>query len=238
MTRPRLTAFSVLGLCALFSLSGCFGPPAPAPTGSSVAATTTQATTSPPTSSSAAPTVTPTTTASPTATGSPSATPTPTATAPPSSVPANPPATQEPTSPGLPEQVAPLTIYYVAIEDNGISGPRIGCGDSLVATTTAPVRFTDQVGPSIGTLLANKSRDVGLSGLVNVLYQSNLSYVGGELDGSTITIYLTGQFMLGGVCDIPRAKAQLEYTAMAAAGATSAQVFVNGRPIDEVLSLK
>jgi hypothetical protein len=44
--------------------------------------------------------------------------------------------------------------------------------------------------------------------------------------------------MLGGVCDIPRAKAQLEYTAMTASGATSAQVFVNGRPIDEVLSLK
>ncbi|QCO97361.1 hypothetical protein FCN77_06060 [Arthrobacter sp. 24S4-2] len=150
----------------------------------------------------------------------------------------SPPVTEEPTPTGLPEQVAPLTIYYVAVDDNGISGPRIGCGDSLVATTTAPVRFTDQVGPSIGTLLANKSRDVGMSGLVNVLYQSNLTYVGGELDGSTITIYLTGQFMLGGVCDIPRAKAQLEYTAMAAAGATSAQVFVNGRPIDEVLSLK
>ncbi|KIS28457.1 hypothetical protein TV39_04845 [Arthrobacter sp. SPG23] len=134
--------------------------------------------------------------------------------------------------------MAPLTIYYVAVSDAGVSGPLIGCGDSLVATTTAPVRFTDQVGPSIGTLLANKSRDVGLSGLVNVLYQSNLTYIGGELDGSTITIYLTGQFMLGGVCDIPRAKAQLEYTAMAAAGATRAQVFVNGRPIDEVLSLK
>jgi hypothetical protein len=134
--------------------------------------------------------------------------------------------------------VAPLTIYYVAIDDNGLSGPLIGCGDSLVATTTAPVRFTDQVRPSIETLLANKSRDVGLSGLVNVLYQSNLTYTGGELAGSTITIYLTGQFMLGGVCDIPRAKAQLEYTAMAAAGATGARVFVNGRPIDEVLSLK
>lgn len=220
MTRPRLTAFSVLGLCTLFSLSACFGPPTPAPT-----------------SSSAAPTATSTTTASPSA-ASPSVTTTPTAAAPPSSTPASPPAAQEPTPTGLPEQEAPLTIYYVAIDDNGISGPRIGCGDSLVATTTAPVRFTDQVGPSIGTLLANKNRDVGLSGLVNVLYQSNLSYVGGELEGSTITIYLTGQFMLGGVCDIPRAKAQLEYTAMAAAGATSARVFVNGRPIDEVLSLK
>lgn len=144
----------------------------------------------------------------------------------------------EPTPTGLPEQVAPLTIYYVAVGDNGGSGPAIGCGDSLVATTTAPVRFTDQVRPSIEALLANKTRDVGQSGLINVLYQSTLTYLGGELNGSTITIWLSGQFMLGGVCDVPRAKGQLEYTAMAASGATSAQVFVNGRPIDEVLSLK
>ncbi|MGX1162013.1 hypothetical protein FBY31_3931 [Arthrobacter sp. SLBN-100] len=234
MTRARLSAFGILGLSGLIVLTGCFGPPAPAPTSSS-AAPTSAATSTATATTTASPT---TTTAGPTAPSTTSAAPASTTAAPPSSEAASPPATEEPTAPGLPEQVAPLTVYYVAIDDNGISGPRIGCGDSLVATTTAPVRFTDQVGPSIGTLLANKSRDVGLSGLVNVLYQSNLTYVGGELNGSTITIWLTGQFMLGGVCDIPRAKAQLEYTAMAAAGATSAQVFVNGRPIDEVLSLK
>lgn len=213
MGKPGLSVFSVLGVSTLLALSGCFGPPAPAPTSTSAS---------------------PSATASPTA--SPSATAAPTATAPPSPAPTTP--APEPTSTGFPEQVAPLTVYYVAIGDNGASGPMIGCGDGLVATTTAPVRFTDQVGPSIGTLLANKSRDVGLSGLVNALYQSSLTYLGGELNGSTITIYLSGQFMLAGVCDIPRAKAQLEYTAMAASGATSAQVFVNGSPIDEVLSLK
>lgn len=136
------------------------------------------------------------------------------------------------------EQVAPLAIYYVAVGDNGMSGPVIGCGDSIVATSTEPIRFTDQVGPAIRRLLANRSRDVGMSGLVNVLYQSSLSYLGGSFDGTTITIYLSGQFFLGGECDIPRAKAQLEFTAMAAAGASRAAVFVNGRPIDEVLSLK
>jgi hypothetical protein len=231
MTRPRHTALSVLGVGALFALAGCFGPPAPPPTSESAAATASA-------TQSAAPsaTVGPSVTASPTASGSASVTASPTATAPPSSAAESP--TPEPTVTGFPEQVAPLTVYYVAVGDNGVSGPMIGCGDSLVATTTAPVRFTDQVGPSIGTLLANKSRDVGMSGLVNVLYQSNLTYLGGELNGRTITIYLSGQFMLGGVCDIPRAKAQLEYTAMAASDATSAQVFVNGRPIDEVLSLK
>ncbi|WP_183044427.1 GerMN domain-containing protein [Pseudarthrobacter phenanthrenivorans] len=225
MTTPRLSASGgILGLCALLTLSACFGPPSPAPSPSP--------TTSSPTTT-ATPTATATATASPT---SPAATSSPAATPPPSSVPAEP--TAAPPAPGLPEQEAPLTIYYVAIDDGGVSGPLIGCGDSLVATTTAPVKFTDQVRPSIETLLANKSRDVGLSGLVNVLYQSNLTYMGGELNGSTITIHLHGQFMLGGVCDIPRAKAQLEYTAMTASGATSARVFVNGRPLDEVLSLK
>lgn len=232
MTRPGLSAFSVLGVGAMFALAGCFGPPAPTPTTNSAAPTASQ--TQPATTSATA-----TLTASPTApvTASPPVT-APPSTALPSSDPAIPAPTAEPTFTGFPEQVAPLTVYYVAVGDNGISGPRIGCGDSLVATTTAPVRFTDQVGPSIGTLLANKSRDVGMSGLVNVLYQSNLTYLGGELNGSTITIWLTGQFTLAGVCDIPRAKAQLEYTAMAASDATSAQVFIDGRPIDEVLSLK
>lgn len=237
MTRPRPSALSILGFSSLLLLTGCFGPPAPAPSSSSPAPSPTASSASP-SSASPSTTASPTASATPTAPASTSAAPTTSAAAPPSSAPASPPPTAEPTPTGLPEQVAPLTIYYVAVGDNGVSGPAIGCGDSLVATTTAPVRFTDQVGPSINTLLANKSRDIGLSGLINVLYQSSLTYLGGELNGSTITIWLSGQFMLGGVCDIPRAKAQLEYTAMTASGATSAQVFVNGRPIDEVLSLK
>ena len=220
----RRSAFGVLGLSGLIVLTGCFGPPAAAPTSNPAAPTTT---------------VSPSgTTQSPPAPSTPSAAPTSTAAVPPSSAPASPPATAEPTPTGLPEQVAPLTIYYVAVGDNGVSGPLVGCGDSLIATTTAPVRFTEQVGSSMETLLANKSRDVGMSGLVNVLYKSSLTYVDGELNGSTITVWLTGEFMLGGVCDVPRAKAQLEYTAMAAIGATSARVFVNNRLIDEVLSLK
>ncbi|MDQ0665346.1 hypothetical protein QFZ35_003844 [Arthrobacter ulcerisalmonis] len=238
MTKPRFSAFSVLGLSGLIVLTGCSGQPAPAPSSSSAAPSPTASSASPTRTTSPSTTASPTTPATPTTPASTSAAPTSPAAAPPSSAPASPPATEEPTPTGLPEQVAPLTIYYVAVGDNGVSGPAIGCGDSLVATTTAPVRFTDQVGPSVGTLLANKSRDVGQSGLINVLYQSTLTYLGGELNGSTITIWLSGQFMLGGVCDIPRAKAQLEYTAMAASGATSAQVYVNNRPIDEVLSLK
>ncbi|GAB2733186.1 hypothetical protein GCM10027090_01100 [Sinomonas soli] len=119
-----------------------------------------------------------------------------------------------------------------------MSGPKVGCGDSAVATYTEPVTFRDQVGPSLTRLFANRSREIGESGLVNVLYQSTLKYLGGSFDGTTITVYLSGSFFLGGVCDIPRAEAQINLTAMAAAGAKRAEVFVNGRPMADVLSLK
>jgi len=234
MSRPRHPVLGILGLSGLLVLTGCFGPPAPTPTGSSAAPAPTASasgTTGP--STTATPTTAPATTAP---AGTPAA-PTTGAAAPPSSAPASPPATEEPQPTGLPEQTGPLTVYYIGAGYGG-PGPTTGCGDSVVPITTAPVRFTDQVRPSIEALLANKNYTLGESGYVNTLYQSNLTYVAGELTGSTITIWLTGQFMLGGVCDIPRAKAQLEYTAMAASGATSAQVFVNGRPLDEVLSLK
>jgi hypothetical protein len=134
--------------------------------------------------------------------------------------------------------VAPLTVYYIAVDDGGVSGPAVGCGDSVVATTTAPERFTDQVGPSLRRLLADHRPMLGQSGLYNALYQSDLAYEGGSYDGHTITVYLSGTFTLSGTCDIPRVTAQLEHTAMTAAGAAEARVFVNGRPLADVLSLK
>jgi spore germination protein GerM len=136
------------------------------------------------------------------------------------------------------EQTAPLTVYYIAIEDNGGAGPKIGCNDSAVPTQTAAVAFTDKVEASMKALLATPSRDIGQSGLINVLYQSHLAYVDSRVEGATVTVDLSGTFQLGGTCDIPRAKAQLEYTAMAATGAQQAAVYVDGRTLDDVLSLK
>jgi hypothetical protein len=42
-------------------------------------------------------------------------------------------------------------------------------------------------GPQHRDLARNRSRDVGLSGLVNILCQPSLTYLGGELNGSTIS---------------------------------------------------
>ncbi|WP_235779774.1 hypothetical protein [Sinomonas notoginsengisoli] len=107
-----------------------------------------------------------------------------------------------------------------------------------MATFTEPVTFRDKVGPSLSRLFANKNEMIGQSGLVNALHSSDLTYQGGSFDGITITVYLTGSFALGGVCDIPRVEAQINLTAATAAGARDAAVIVNGRPLAEALSLK
>lgn len=232
--RPALGAAA---LAALLTLSACFGPPSspssPSPSAASSSASASASTTAGGTSVSPSPSASASTTASASPAPSSSA-PAPATTAPPAPPPSSAPAAEG----QLPEQTAPLTIYYIAIGDGGVSGPSLGCGDSAVATYTEPVTFRDQVGPSLTRLFSNHARDVGQSGLVNVLYQSNLRYLGGSFDGTTITVYLSGSFMLGGVCDIPRAEAQINLTAAAAAGARRAAVFVNGRPLADVLSLK
>lgn len=201
-------ALTALAVAAALATAGCGGSSSSGPS---------TPTPSPSASSSATPSSSPS--ASPSSTPSTSATPT--------------------THPTVsPWKTLPLTIYYIAVGDNGRSGPLVGCGDSAIATYTAPVRYTDPVGPTMRALLANHRRDIGQSGLINVLYQSRLTYRGYTRHGSAITLYLSGTFQLAGTCDIPRAKAEIEDTAMKAARATKVTVYIDGQTIDQRLSLK
>lgn len=131
---------------------------------------------------------------------------------------------------------APLTVYYVALEDGGIAGEEIGCGDSLVATYTEPVTFTDQLGTTMERLLADDDMQHGASGLYNALYQSELVFEAGSVDGDTVSVELSGTITLGGTCDAPRVAAQLEQAAETATGTGSANIFLNDRPLEEALS--
>lgn len=132
----------------------------------------------------------------------------------------------------------PLTLYYVAIEDNGIAGPMIGCGDSLVSRTTAPVTTTDVIESSLKQLLAGSHQYIGQSGLYNALYQSDLTFVDSSITDDTATVDLTGSLKLSGECDNPRVAAQLEETAKTAADVSKAVINLNGKPLSDSLSLK
>lgn len=145
------------------------------------------------------------------------------------------PATVPPTqSAGL----SSVKLYLVALEDNGTSGSLIGCGDSLVAVDVPVTPTLGVLRAAYTQLLALKTAYYGQSGLYNALYQSTLSLEGIDLADGKAVIHLNGQFILNGVCDIPRAQAQLEQTALQFNTVKSVQVFVNGIPLAGALSLK
>ncbi|WP_431710954.1 GerMN domain-containing protein [Glutamicibacter uratoxydans] len=141
------------------------------------------------------------------------------------------PTTSDPTT-------AALTLFYVAVGDAGVAGPEIGCGDSIVATETTPMEFTDPVGAALSTLLAFDEPEHGASGLQNALAESDLHYVSATVAGDTVTVELSGSVVSGGTCDDPRIIEQLQYTAMTAAGTGHAEIRVDGQPLQEVLSVK
>ena len=213
----RLSLASLAGAGMALSLSGCFGGPAEAPSTTGISESGVPSSTAPATDTPA------------TTTPSPSATPTPTPTPPPSeTAPAASPSTM----------TSALTIFYVALNDQGKSGPMIGCGDSIVATETGPVVYASQVEAAMSDLLNDKDSQHGQSGLMNALAGSDLTYVSSSVAGDTVTVELSGVISSGGVCDDPRIIAQLTYTAMVAAETGEAKVLVNGIDINKYLSQK
>ena len=99
-------------------------------------------------------------------------------------------------------------IYLIALEDGGKSGSTVGCGDSLVAVDVPAV----DVKTALRELLENNDRLYGQSGLYNALYQSDLQVNRITRNNDSINADMSGRLVLGGTCDSPRVKAQLEAT--------------------------
>lgn len=156
------------------------------------------------------------------------------------------PATQTPSPAASSPQVNPaaprmLTAYYVLLDDGGSNGVRFGCNDSLVGLAQAAPGTEPLLTAAMNALLQGAGdTDIPLdpieaSDVYNALDGSDLTFLSGSFDGTTVTVYLAGTLSLGGACDIPRVEAQLTQTAVAAAGAIRAEVYVNGQSLTEVL---
>lgn len=143
----------------------------------------------------------------------------------------------EPTAVSTPAGIDQIKIFLVAVEDNGQSGDKIGCGDSIVAVerqitpTQAPLRT------ALEELLAIRDQYLGESGLYNALYQSMLTIgdIAIDEDGKAV-IHLEGTLLSGGTCDDPRIIAQLIYTATQFSTVNGAEIYINGTLIQELLS--
>ncbi len=146
--------------------------------------------------------------------------------------------TDTPTLPEATQGVQMVQIFLIAIGDNGQSGLRTGCNDSVLAVQVEAGPTQDVLQAALEELLSLKEQFYGQSGLYNALYQSDLALESVSIEQGKATIYLSGSLVLGGVCDNPRVEAQLKETALQFPAVSQASIFINGQTLEEVLSLK
>ena len=122
-------------------------------------------------------------------------------------------------------------IHLISLNDGG----PLGCGDTLVPVTVEIPATRAVLRASLERLLSIKTQYYGQSGLYNALYQSNLTIDDVRIDNRVATIRLSGQIVLGGVCDAPRVQAQLEQAALQFSTVDAVNIYVNGNLLQDVL---
>ena len=129
-----------------------------------------------------------------------------------------------------------VKIVLIELEDNGQSGPLVGCGDSAIPINVTIPPTQGVLRAALEKLLSAKQQFYGESGYYNALYQSDLEVASVRIDQGNAIIRLTGTLMLGGTCDAPRVEAQIEQTALQFSTVSTVTVFVNDVPLEEALS--
>lgn len=128
-----------------------------------------------------------------------------------------------------------VNVYFVALEDNGQTGIKIGCNDSLVPVKRE-VSTQDVLKNTLAFLLAYQQQYYGESSLYNSLYQSHLQIQEITIQDSIATVKLTGQVQLGGTCDTPRFVEQLKATILQFNHITSTEILINNSPLEDVVT--
>jgi hypothetical protein len=130
-----------------------------------------------------------------------------------------------------------VQVYVIALHDRGAGGLAAGCGDSAVPLDVdlpAP-------GPALeGALSALLTLQEGAAdkGLYNALAHSPLKVDRIDRTGPEVRVYLSGYVEIDGDCDGPRILAQLTETALQFHDIQHAQFFLDGKPLQGVLSSK
>jgi hypothetical protein len=153
-----------------------------------------------------------------------------------------PPESPTPTITHIPSTATPTSmtvkVILIAIEDHGVSGPAVGCGDSAVAVEMEVPYSLGVLRAAMEKLLSIHQEYYGGSGLYNALYQSNLAVADARIDAGNAVIHRTGTLTQGGECDSPRIDAQLRQTALQFSTVHSVAIFINDIPLEKVLSLR
>ena len=116
----------------------------------------------------------------------------------------------------------------------------IGLGNQDCGTPVAVVRnvrpTTAPLTAAVGQMLALRDEYLGESGLFNPLYQSDLSIQSVTLVNGKATIRLAGTLRVNGACHGANIKTVFDRTALQYSTVKSVAVFINGRPLIDILS--
>jgi hypothetical protein len=124
-----------------------------------------------------------------------------------------------------------VKVYLVALDDDGRSGQKIGCGDSLVAVSRRIGARRPTLRIAIQELLLTPHEyDARLR---NFWRGRNLRVRSVSVSrGGVATIHIAGAGpQVAGVCDQPRIESQIEETAKQFPNVRRVRVFVNGRTL-------
>jgi hypothetical protein len=128
-------------------------------------------------------------------------------------------------------------VFLVALGDAGVNGTGVGCRDSIVPTTVPIAPTIAPLRAALNTLLASSARTYPGTTYYNALNASDLDVASVAVVNGEAQIDLTGTLVVGGACDVPRIRAQLEQTALQYNTVSSVAITVNGSPLDELLGL-
>jgi hypothetical protein len=127
-------------------------------------------------------------------------------------------------------------IFLIELDDGGVDGRRVGCGDSAVPVEVALPRRDRALEGSLGALLAMKETFDTRTGFYNALHGSNLEIDRIDHNGPEVRVHLKGYLEIGGECDSPRVLAQLTETALQFSDVQQARFFLEGESLARLLS--
>lgn len=136
-----------------------------------------------------------------------------------------------------PVSSSPMTTLTIAMLDyDGIppesSGPARGCDRVVFVTETVP-ETTMPLTAALNQLFSYSATEV--EGWQNFIAETNdtLAFASATVADGTASIYLTGELSsLGGVCDNPRARIQIEETALQFDTVDEVTLYLNGEVTD------
>jgi len=128
-----------------------------------------------------------------------------------------------------------IKVYMVAVGDEGKTGKKIGCGDSIVATNRFIQPTTAPLTAAINELITAPQLPAGNPRLENFWKGRDLRVVSVSILNNTATIRLAGEVFVAGICDVPRIESQIEETAKQFPSVKRVRVFIGSQTLRNAL---